>query len=450
MATNTPDVARTGKRTLSFRKRMAFSVVLLVLLGMLLELISFMGLRFSDGQWYSWSSARAERIQIAMSATPEQVTQAIDSSTGVVHPYLGYVMPPDWDPAEGNPKFAFTWSEDFTNRPCDGFPSRRPVVQKRSADKVLIGIFGGSVAEIFYHQGIPVLFERLKEDPAYHDKEFIVVCLATGGYKQPQHLMALNYLLTMGGELDLLINIDGFNEVAFHGEGNQQHGIYPVFPRAWNARVGQIRNHSVLKLYGRAAILESQLRDDAILFSQPPLSYSPTCYLVWRTRTRMLQKELREAKQAVEKSTLDDDSIRSGKGYHPASEEQMYDDLVNIWEHSSRQMRALCEGNGIRYFHFLQPNQYVEGSKTMNDDERKVAFNPDHVYRAGVIHGYPLLRKAGARLAAAGERFTDMTDAFATIKEPVYVDDCCHFSVAGNTVIANRIAQAILENVPDR
>ena len=34
--------------------------------------------------------------------------------------------------------------------------------------------------------------------------------------------------------------------------------------------------------------------------------------------------------------------------------------------------------------------------------------------------------------------------AFDTVRESVYVDDCCHYTVAGNRLLADVIAQAIL------
>ena len=33
------------------------------------------------------------------------------------------------------------------------------------------------------------------------------------GYKQPQQLMAYNYLLSLGAEFDAVINIDGYNVI---------------------------------------------------------------------------------------------------------------------------------------------------------------------------------------------------------------------------------------------
>ena len=52
--------------------------------------------------------------------------------------------------------------------------------------------------------------------------------MAHGGWKQPQQLLALSWILALGGELDVLINVDGFNEVALDGVENAERGVFPA------------------------------------------------------------------------------------------------------------------------------------------------------------------------------------------------------------------------------
>ena len=54
-------------------------------------------------------------------------------------------------------------------------------------------------------------------------------------------------------------------------------------------------------------------------------------------------------------------------------EASLYKFLAFLWKQSSLQMKHLCDAGGIRYAHFLQPNQYIEGSKPMTAAERKIA-----------------------------------------------------------------------------
>ena len=40
------------------------------------------------------------------------------------------------------------------------------------------------------------------------------LCFSHEGYKQPQQLLILSYFLSIGQSFDVVVNIDGFNEVA--------------------------------------------------------------------------------------------------------------------------------------------------------------------------------------------------------------------------------------------
>ena len=78
----------------------------------------------------------------------------------------------------------------------------------------MVGIFGGSGAAWFCEGGSDRLGSRLAEAPSFRGREIVPLCFAHEGYKQPQQLLILSYFLSIGQELDLVVNIDGFNEVA--------------------------------------------------------------------------------------------------------------------------------------------------------------------------------------------------------------------------------------------
>jgi hypothetical protein len=65
----------------------------------------------------------------------------------------------------------------------------------------------------------------------------------------------------------------------------------------------------------------------------------------------------------------------------------------------------------------------------------------------GVHDGYPKLRSAGQELRARGVHFVDASSAFADITQPIYFD-FCHFKGLGNRVLANKIAEAYLQELP--
>ncbi|NES06707.1 MAG: hypothetical protein F6K22_30145, partial [Okeania sp. SIO2F4] len=121
-----------------------------------------------------------------------------------IHPYFGYVQKPGPDFREG-----FKYNAAGFISPYD-YP-----YHKKNDNQYIIGVFGGSVASNYsiYEIQNQILEKTLKQIPEFKDKEFIILSFATGGYKQPQQLILLNYFLSIGQEFDMLINIDGFNEV---------------------------------------------------------------------------------------------------------------------------------------------------------------------------------------------------------------------------------------------
>jgi hypothetical protein len=91
-----------------------------------------------------------------------------------------------------------------------------------------------------------------------------VVKATIGGYKQPQQLMALNWFMALGGEFDIVINLDGFNDVALpalenvptrirssRGSGISGCGRCP--DTEFLATVGKIKFSTLCRRSGRAS-----------------------------------------------------------------------------------------------------------------------------------------------------------------------------------------------------
>jgi hypothetical protein len=61
-----------------------------------------------------------------------------------------------------------------------------------------------------------------------------------------------------------------------------------------------------------------------------------------------------------------------------------------------------------------------------------------------VAGGYTALIAEGAVLSASNVRFFDATHVFDREPAHVYMDDCCHYTQAGNYLLADYIAASIL------
>jgi len=57
-----------------------------------------------------------------------------------------------------------------------------------------------------------------------------LVILGFPGYKQPQQLLALAYFLSLGAEYDLIINLDGYNDIVLPVTDNYNLGSTPFSP----------------------------------------------------------------------------------------------------------------------------------------------------------------------------------------------------------------------------
>jgi hypothetical protein len=356
-----------------------------------------------------------------------------------VHPYVGFVEKP-------GPASKYRRSGGGQPVPISkfGYVDDKEPIQARRADRVIVAILGGSVACHFAINGSARLEEELSRSPEFAGKEFVFLNLALGGYKQPQQLMTLAYLLALGAEFDLVLNIDGFNEVALYELENASRHIFPAYPRSWQVRISSA-DPDIMRTTALLLALEEQRNDLARWNSQAPLRFSVLCNLAW---------EFRDRHRARAADGIITDYYRSKGRHEPyfitgpptdfASSALLYEHLATIWANSSSALESLCRSKGIRYYHFLQPNQYVPGSKPIGDDERRVAIAPEHPYRRAVETGYPLLIQKGRDLKTQGISFFDLTQLFAGHPEAIYSDDCCHFNQAGIELMSQAIAQSLL------
>ncbi len=95
------------------------------------------------------------------------------------------------------------------------------------------------------------------------------------------------------------------------------------------------------------------------------LRFSNIMNLIWLVIDKYLATTISVMQSDLSLSTADhlDNYQLTGPKYAYADDLNMYRDLASHWSRSSQQMAKLCEANQILYWHFLQPNQYVQGSK---------------------------------------------------------------------------------------
>jgi len=228
-------------------------------------------------------AAQVDRArQAPLRASPFEPRPAPFVVEDVLHPYLGFVGR-STDPGFSNMGF---WGSL-------GWP-----LPKRDANRLLLGIGGGSFASQLFEHAADRLRRRLAAASQFAGREIVLYDMAYGGWKQPQQFFALGWILSPGGELDVLIDVDGFNEVALDAAENASRAVFPPYPRGWAWRVDDVLDPGDLAQVGLVVSRSEQRAWAAAPFARGPLRFSPTAALVWSLVDRRLARRV-EAAQAT-------------------------------------------------------------------------------------------------------------------------------------------------------
>lgn len=421
---------------IAWQKRLMFHSLMLVLVTVILEGASLSILILTQGSWAQLVALRT-KMEVQNPFNPGGSFQA----PIVIHPYLGVVMQPKVDGGQLTIDGKYRITEY-------GFVDDVMPIHKRSLDHVIVAFLGGSVARQLSTNVSDRLALELSAIPEFSGRTFTFVRLASNGYKQPQQLMTLSYLLTLGAEFDVVINLDGFNEAALPAIDNVPLGVFAAYPRDWGKLIASNISPEFNRMGGYISYLRKGQCDDALSASSFPWNCSPTAQLIWSLRNQRRDRQIFVQAESMNRFTEEQIPFcRSGPPQKFDSPEQIYEHCTEIWSRSSLMIHQLCLARGIRYFHFLQPNQYLEGTKPIGPEETILAIRSDHPYCAAVQSCFPRMRIAGTRLSEQGVSFFDLTDVFIDHPEPLYLDSCCHVNRAGDLLMASAIAAQIRQTI---
>jgi hypothetical protein len=347
------------------------------------------------------------------------------------HPFFGWVDQPS----------------ETTNNHGFASPYNYPW-RKSNQNQFIIGIFGGSVAKIFSETGTARLIQALKQEPFFANREIIILNFSAGGYKQPQQLLILNYYLTIGQKFDLVINIDGFNEVAL-STINAQNQIDIAMP-SFHHMDPMINIVDQTTLTGEKIELLARLNQNRTKANRLVKTMDQTSlasvYFISKQFYKIFFDQYNEDRLKLQ--TLEAAPSQETMIYvYPSSRKKLrpvvFEQMARQWLAASITMRDILQSRRTPYIHILQPNQYYS-KKPFTSEEAAIVLRPNHRYRLGAEQGYPALIAYGERLKKKGVNFYSAVDIFDDEAEILYVDDCCHFNQTGNNLLADFISQAIL------
>ena len=358
-----------------------------------------------------------------------------------VHPYFGPLHKPGFRPQSNN--FGFTSPQAFP-------------YEKRGADEFVIGIFGGSVGEQFCELGAPRLIEDLGADRALSGpsaplgarRTFVPLCFSHEGYKQPQQLLVLAYFLSIGQRFDLVLNIDGLNEVALAALNNQSgRDISMPSPLHMDPLVAVIDQSTLTpeRIESLAKInhdKESMNRLAARINANRIAMVDFVLTRIYARTRNEYQSELGRFAN-LPANAADTSIVELTRAVKARDDATLYEDIAASWANASEEMNAMLAARSVPYLHVLQPNQYF-GTRRFAESEARIAINAASLFKAPVEKGYPVLLRQSARLRQS-EHFIDATAVFDHESGAVYKDDCCHYTELGNRLLADAIAARVRE-----
>lgn len=270
----------------------------------------------------------------------------------------------------------------------------------RNDDRTAVEIDGVSVS------GDDILQRVLNEE--FRTDRFVVYNAAIGGGKQPQQLFKLQYLLLLGERFDVVLNLDGFNEIALPLAENTPVGTPAILPRAYP--------HLLSSMFTDVSCIARNNRFAASYSVLPALELAKLAYMYRCTR------RTDQAPPSAERAVAT--AMRST----PRTIEEEVGEITRLWERSSEAIERIARAEGIEYVHVLQPNQYVSGSKRLSPEELRGAYaDSSDRYRGPIERYYGRLRFETVDVRHS----LDLRQLFRDREETLYRDRCCHLNNAG-------------------
>lgn len=409
------------------------AAVNLVLLLVLTELAALAGYYLREGKLYYLAPPAGRSVPLELEGDVGQYR---------LHPYFGFVNRP------GAPEL-------LTNNYGFVSPHDYPYA-RRSPEEYVVGIFGGSVAAELatFEAEHGVLAPLLAETLGRSAGEVTVLSFAQGGFKQPQQLLAYDYFRALGQEFDLVVNLDGFNEVALAGR-NLGAGVAVEMPSfdhmgglaavaGPTGAMGSVERMLRVRVHWRKFARTFNRAWSGDGWELKLASGFMVDFLIYKYHLRRYQAELGESSTSATKR-VGESWIALGAPRGREAEE--LERAVALWARGSELIDRAQKNAGGAYLHVVQPNQYHATAKVFSDRERSVALSRKSPFAELVRRGYPRLAAGVEPLRRRGVAVVSLLELFDGVSKPVYADDCCHLNGDGQRLLAEAIARAFARDV---
>ena len=365
--------------------------------------------------------------------------------TVLFHPFFGYVE-------KGIP--GLTNNHGFRNYKPEGQCCDLPYIPGKN--EIVIGVFGGSVAGSFgqWIRWRPHFRKILETYPQFKGKKLTFLNFAIGGYRQPQQLMILTYYKMLNQKLDVVLNIDGFNEVvtAFHNS-QMQHDISHPATDVWfnmarfleqvNMRGGDGTDvmasyhkwHSVsAKRSARRCSLASCWVFNKAKYwyhTRQNLSITSSNKKTWRDRSHFFLTEKRKNRDP------DLNLVFDHKDVEALMKRQSF-----IWQSASQSMHKIAKDVGALYIQIIQPSILYSVDRVIPTKKKK--HGREYLLKP-LKSGYDKIRGSVPEMRKKDILVYDASGVFDSATEHVYADDVCHLNEKGQAIFSDFIAKSLAD-----
>jgi len=329
------------------------------------------------------------------------------------------------------------------------FPDNVDYPYERDENEFIVGVFGGSVAAGFAKDMALRLREALARHPDLKGQKVTVLNFAMGSVKQPIQLFYLSYFLAIGQKLDLVVNLDGFNDT-FGAISNLIWAHHPAMPpsQLTTSLEALVNVPKLDETYLRYFLSLAKTNRRIERVARGPLAFLKPLGILKQLEKR--RDWLREHHpDSPEKVSLMQVSPAPKLDFLNATadqRDQTIREVVDIWRQCTSMMADICRGQGISFLFAIQPNQHYSKKPLTGEEDDMVYSGKNPRAPLIVSHAYPVMLDAARELAAQGILFCPMTDVFDSIHEQVFLDGICHFNSRGHELMADRLVEHVFHH----
>ena len=327
-----------------------------------------------------------------------------------------------------HPYFGFNYKVSEYND-INGFNGEIKTPHVKSDNEFIVGVFGGSYAQMFGDY----ILQKKKEDfkklirineNLSKEKEIKIINFAIPGGKQPQQFLISTFFLET---IDYAVTIDGFNE---------HDNPYPRYPVSFPGGAEHyFRTEETREIFEEIDLIRLSKRLLNKISNNLFLKHSQTMFLVWHSITKVQYNRLIKLMNEIEKNYTTPSIYTNSL----SQIENKVDLAVKNWVDFSSKQYDIYTTKRKKSFHILQPNQVIPNSKKFTENESKYFVLQNDL----LLEHYSKLKIETEKLNSNGKRFFDATMIYQNIPDEVYIDSCCHVNDYGNEIMFEYIEKII-------